>query len=144
MRNVTKSCGEGFALIVIDSSVVVDAMADDWERGELARERLARDSDLHAPHLVDLEFASALRRMEAVGAITPDRATAALDDFGVLALSRYPHAPLLGRVWELRANVRSYDAVYVALAESLECTLVTADAHLSRVRSVRCPVDLLR
>jgi predicted nucleic acid-binding protein len=129
---------------VIDSSVVVDAMADDSGRGEMARERLARDGDLHAPHLIDLEFASALRRMEGVDIITPARANAALDAFGLLGLTRYPHTSMLGRVWELRANVGSYDAAYVALAEALGCVLVTADRRLAKVRDARCPVEVLR
>jgi predicted nucleic acid-binding protein len=93
--------------------------------------------------MLDLEFTSALRRMEAHHELTTSRAAEALDDFSVLALRRYPHRVLLERVWELRANVKTYDASYVALAELLGCTLVTGDVSLSRVRSVRCPVELL-
>jgi predicted nucleic acid-binding protein len=48
------------------------------------------------------------------------------------------------RVWELRENVTSYDAAYVALAEALEAPLLTADARLARATGVRCPVELLR
>jgi predicted nucleic acid-binding protein len=82
--------------------------------------------------------------MEAHHEITASRAAEALEDFSSLALRRYPHRPLLERVWELRANVKTYDAAYLALAEALGCTLVTRDASLSGVRSVRCPVELLR
>lgn len=94
--------------------------------------------------MIDLELASALRRQVVMGSLSEERASAAFEGLDLLALSRYPHAPLLGRVWELRANVKTYDAAYVALAEALGCPLLTTDAHLARVRSVRCPVEILR
>jgi predicted nucleic acid-binding protein len=47
---------------------------------------------------------------------------------------------LLPAVWELRANVTSYDACYVALAEALGCTLVTADLKLSRAPGLGVPL----
>jgi predicted nucleic acid-binding protein len=40
----------------------------------------------------------------------------------------------------LRDNLSAYDARYVALAESLNCTLVTADARLSRPPGVECSI----
>jgi predicted nucleic acid-binding protein len=48
------------------------------------------------------------------------------------------------RSWELRRTLATYDAVYVALAEALGCTLVTADARLSRAPGVGCTVEVLR
>ncbi|WP_222850187.1 type II toxin-antitoxin system VapC family toxin [Allosaccharopolyspora coralli] len=47
---------------------------------------------------------------------------------------------LLHRVWELRQNISAYDASYVALAEFLDCDLVTADARLARTPGTRCTV----
>lgn len=52
-------------------------------------------------------------------------------DFASLPLTRYPHGPLAARGWELRHNLTAYDAMYVALAESLEAPLVTCDAKLA-------------
>jgi predicted nucleic acid-binding protein len=60
-----------------------------------------------------------------------------------LAVTRYAGADVLSRVWELRQNVSAYDATYVALAESLECALVTADGRLGRAPGVRCVVTVL-
>jgi predicted nucleic acid-binding protein len=51
---------------------------------------------------------------------------------------------LLGRIWELRDNVTAYDATYVALAEALDCSLVTADARLARASGPLCPITVLR
>jgi predicted nucleic acid-binding protein len=55
-------------------------------------------------------------------------------------MSRYPVFSLLDRVWELRDNLSAYDASYVALAEALNCNLVTADRRLSRAPMIRCAV----
>ncbi len=51
-----------------------------------------------------------------------------------------PTAPLLQRMWELRDNLSSYDAGYVAVAETLDLTLVTADVRIARSGVVRCPL----
>jgi predicted nucleic acid-binding protein len=57
-----------------------------------------------------------------------------------MRLTRYPHAALLSRVWELRENFTAYDAVYIALAETLEAPLVTTDARLARAPGVTVEV----
>ncbi len=67
----------------------------------------------------------------------------ALTDLADLPMARVSHRPLLRRCWELRDNLTVYDAAYVALAESLDATLVTADARLARAPGVRCAVELL-
>jgi len=43
-------------------------------------------------------------------------------------------------VWELRDNLSVYDGWYVALAESLETVLVTADRRLAEAPGPRCTV----
>ena len=58
-------------------------------------------------------------------------------------MTRYPVFLLLDRVWELRDNLSAYDASYVALAESLDCNLMTADARLSRAPGIRCVIELV-
>ena len=125
-------------MIVLDASAAVSALLNDGQ----ARRMVAVEA-VHAPHLVDIEVVSALRRQAGAGVLNVDGAYAALDVWRRLALIRYAAAPLLERVWELRRGVSAYDAMYVALAESLQCALVTADARLGRATGVRCPVTVV-
>ncbi|HEX7536569.1 MAG TPA: type II toxin-antitoxin system VapC family toxin [Dermatophilaceae bacterium] len=107
-----------------------------------ARSALASEQ-LHAPHLIDSEVANALRRMVADEQLVADSGWTALDAFRHLGMTRYPVFSLLDRVWELRDNLSAYDASYVALAELLDCNLLTADARLSRAPGIRCSITLV-
>lgn len=51
---------------------------------------------------------------------------------------RVPTLKLLRRAYELRANVTAYDASYMALAEALECELLTADRRPAAATGPRC------
>ena len=130
-------------MLVVDASVLAPGLADDGDDGDRARMRL-RGERLAAPELIDLDTASVIRRRLAAGALDARRAGFALADLAALALRRASHRPLVARCWELRENLTVYDAVYVALAEALEATLLTADARLARVPGLRCEVELLR
>lgn len=66
-----------------------------------------------------------------------------MDTFRRLGITRYPVFSYLDRVWELRDNLSAYDASYVALAELLDCNLLTADARLSRAPGIRCPITVV-
>jgi predicted nucleic acid-binding protein len=48
--------------------------------------------------------------------------------------------PFAGRVWELRRNLTSYDAWYVAVAEALDLPLATLDRRLGRATGTSCRV----
>ncbi|MBX7435228.1 PIN domain-containing protein [Mycobacterium sp. Y57] len=125
-------------MIVIDASAAVSALLNDGQ----AR-RLIADESVHAPHLVDAEVVSVLRRHLAAGLLAAGQARRALDVWRRLGLIRYAAPPLLERVWELRSAVSAYDAMYVALAESLDCALVTADSRLSGVNGPRCAITVV-
>ena len=92
---------------------------------------LAPGRVLHAPHLLDVEVAQVLRRLERAGAVGERRAGEALDDLRALRLVRHEHLPLLTRAWALRHNLSAYDALYVALAEGLGAPLLTLDRRLA-------------
>ena len=120
-------------MIVIDASALTDFLIGRTSAiaavsGEFAGHE---HTGLHAPELVEPETLSALRRMARSGALTDARASAALADLAALRLVRYPHAPLRDRVWALRHNLTAYDATYLALAEALDATLLTADRGLA-------------
>ena len=97
---------------------------------------------VHAPHLIDVEVAQVLRRYALRGDIAATRGLEALDDLEALSLYRYPHEFLLPRVWELRGNLTAYDAVYVALAETLGAPLITCDRRLAAAAGVRARIEL--
>lgn len=125
-------------MIVLDASAAVAALLNDGD----ARTLVASES-VHAPHLIDAEVASALRRLVRVGTVNADDGLRCVETWSHLAVIRYAAATLLQRTWELRERVSAYDAMYVALAELLNCALVTADARLSRAPGLRCPVTVV-
>ena len=129
-------------MIVVDASVLAVALGGDGAQGTMARQRL-RGEVLSAPELIDLEVLSVLRRNVASGSVTAQRGTEAMRDLIELPLQRAPHRPLLRRCWELRHNLTSYDASYVALAEALDVALLTADERLADAPGLRCTVELL-
>jgi len=120
-------------MIVIDASALVPVLIDDppWTASTIELLTRLGVSDLAAPHLVDIEVASALRRMVFAGGLSQHSATGAFEELQSIRLHRYPHAPFLGRVWELRQNLTAYDAAYVALAETLEVPLLTRDPAMA-------------
>ncbi len=81
--------------------------------------------------------------MTAAGKLDERRAELAIADLGALRLQRVSHLPLLERCWQLRSNLTIYDALYVALAESLRTGLLTADGKLAAAPGLRCQVELL-
>jgi len=117
-------------VIVLDASAAVEWLLQTDVGVKVERKILAPGERLHAPHLLDVEVAQALRRFVATGGLTSRRAQEALDDLLDLSITRCPHDVLLERIWMLRENLTAYDAAYVALAEALGATLVTCDSKM--------------
>jgi predicted nucleic acid-binding protein len=130
-------------VIVVDASVLANVVGDDRRDGQRARAAVRAAGDLSAPDLVDVEVVAVLRKRWLAKQLDDARFAAAVDDLTALPLRRVPARPLMRRAYELRANITAYDAVYVALAELLDCPLLTADARLARARAVRCPIEAL-
>jgi len=124
-------------VIVVDASAAISALLN----AAPARRALVEEQ-LHVPHLIDPEVANGLRRAVAASRIEPDDAWTALDRWRRLGMARYAVFNLLERIWALRDNLSAYDAPYVALAESLDCALLTADARLGRTPGLNCPVTV--
>ena len=127
-------------VIVVDASCLYEVVAN-TARSEQVRARMLSDPDHAAPHIVDIEVFSIIRREELGGALDTTRATLALDQLHNWPGERFPHRALLQRAWELRHTVRGWDAAYVALAEALDATLVTFDERLVRAVGPRCPIE---
>ena len=130
-------------MIVIDASVAVEWLLRTSASVPIAHRILSPVENLHAPHLLDIEVAQALRRCNFIGILDRQRADAALQSFVTLRIQRYPHTPLLRRVWQLRDNLSAYDALYVALAESLGATLLTRDRKLAAAPGHRARVQVI-
>lgn len=131
-------------MIVLDASVLANALADDGPDGRVARIRLTTAGQLAAPDLIDVETVAVLRKRWVGGDLTDRRFSAAIDDLEDLDLARYPTLRLMRRAFELRVNVTAYDATYVALAEHLQCILLTADGRLGAAPTITCTVEVLR
>jgi predicted nucleic acid-binding protein len=127
-------------LRVLDASVVTDAMAVSGPAGDTARRLVASERVLHVPAVLGAEVTSALRAMVTRGLLSAGDARVAAVRASRLRARRYPFEPFLPRVWELRENISTYVAWYVALAEALEVVLVTSDDRPRRAAGPRCPI----
>ena len=129
-------------MIVLDASAALELLLRAAAHEKLVHRLLETGELLVAPHLLDLEIVQVLRRFAAAGEVSEKRAGEALVDYADLRIVRYPHDPLLGRIWQLRHNCTAYDAAYLALAESLECPLITCDKPLAATPGHRARIEL--
>lgn len=129
-------------MIVVDASTVVEVLLGTSAASAVERRLFDAGQTLHAPHLLDIEVAHAIRRYAARGEIDGQRGQTALADLADFPLYRYPHDPLLLRVWDLRNNLSAYDAAYVALAEELQAPLITRDRRLAGAAGHQARIEL--
>lgn len=130
-------------IVVLDASATLELLLN-TALGWRVRERIASPQvSLHAPHLLDLEVAQALRRYVREGSLGSERGRLALTHLAELDVVRYPHDVLLSRIWELRENLTAYDAAYVALAEALGAILLTCDGRIAGAPRHRARVQVL-
>lgn len=118
-------------MIVLDASVVMELLTNGRLADSIRRELADCAESLAVPHLLDIEVMSALRKMDA-GHADSHRTRQILTNLASLPAERYPHTPLLSRIWELRHNFTAYDAAYIALAEHTGAVLYTSDAKISK------------
>ncbi len=118
--------------VVVDASTLVAAVASTDSLGDRARATL-RGHRRAAPHLIDAEVGNALRSMVLRGDLTDGVGASARLMAERLVHRRHPiHGAIAARAWQLRHNLGFYDALYIALAESLQCQLITADSRIAR------------
>ncbi len=126
-------------MIVIDASAAVLGLLSDGE----ARATLSGEA-LVSPYVADSEVVQALRAQVLRGEINEPAAKRAIGVWGRLGIQRIGVSGLLDRIWELRGNLSAYDATYVAVAETLEVPLVTADGRLASAPGPRCTITVVR
>lgn len=127
------------ARIVCDASALVALLLDNGPDGRWVTEATA-GSAFAAPNLVEFETANIIRRQELAGIISADQAAQAHADLLDLAIEPWPYELLAARAWELRQNLSSYDASYVALAELIGAVLVTLDERIGGAPGLRCTI----
>lgn len=131
-------------MIVLDASAAIELLLATTVGRRVAAALSDPHETLVAPHLLDVEVAQVLRRLEAAKIVTPARAAAALSDLALLDVTRYGHDVLLDRIWQLRGNLTAYDAAYVALAEAAGARLLTCDAKIAAAPGHRATVLVVK
>ncbi|HKW56689.1 MAG TPA: type II toxin-antitoxin system VapC family toxin [Candidatus Acidoferrum sp.] len=130
-------------MIVLDASAAIEWLLQSPTGIKVDKRIFSPSESLHTPHLLDIEVAQVLRRYVREKTITAQRGQEGLEDLSDLPLNRYPHDFLIPRVWELRATLTAYDAVYVALAELLEAPLLTCDRGIASASGHSANVEVL-
>ena len=125
--------------LVVDASALVALVTVVRPEGPWVESVIAGET-LVGPEVALAESSNILRRMELVGELSTLEAAIAHRDLLNTAIELHGFAPFGERVWELRHNVVAFDAWYVALAETLDCPLVTLDLRLSRASGPTCEV----
>ena len=123
--------------LVCDASAVVALLLDAGPDGQWATNTLA-GAALAVPCLLGFEAANIIRRQQLAGLISRDQAAQAHADLLDLAIEEWPYQLLAARAWQLRQNLATYDASYVA--ELLGAELVTLDQAISRAPGLVCTV----
>jgi predicted nucleic acid-binding protein len=129
-------------MLVVDASCLCEVLTGS-PGAESVRVRLAADEDHAAPHIVDVEVFGIIRRELMRGRLDRTAAALAIDDLQDWPGERFGHRLLLPRAWELRNSVRGWEAMYVALAEALDATLVTTDRRLARANGPTCRIETI-
>jgi predicted nucleic acid-binding protein len=125
--------------VVVDASAVVAALVDGGSDGQWAQSVL-RSEVLVAPHLMPVEAANALRRAVLAGHLSEDTAALAHQDLVQMPVIMLAYEPYARRVWQLRDQATASGAWYIAIAESLDVSLVTLDRRLARAHGATCPL----
>lgn len=130
-------------VVVADASAIVALLLDSGDAGRWSAHALS-GADLAAPHLLPFEVANVIRRHTAARLIGNDVADQSMADLADLPIEYWPYETLASRMWELRPNLTSYDASYIALGELLNAPVVTLDERLAKVRHLKCTVRTVR
>ena len=116
---------------VVDASVAVKWYLPE-EHSQQATTLLAPDSTLWAPDLIYVEVGNVFWKRVQRGELDHERARMFLSDFLTSPLRIEDSPLLLEKAWDIatRHGRSVYDSLYLALADKLGVTMVTADLRL--------------
>jgi predicted nucleic acid-binding protein len=129
-------------MIVVDASIIVHILLDAQIKPEII-DTLENADGLMAPHLIDLEVLSSIRKQLNLKKITQQNAETALNDFMAMTIDRRSTHIFSKRIWDLRNNLTPYDASYVVLAEMTGLQFITRDARLANAPNLQTQVIVL-
>lgn len=115
--------------LVVDASAVAEILLG-TEPGFRAAALLGAH-ELIAPQHLTAEVVSVIRGWSLSQQITDEQALRAFREFEELGVEQVPMTSLLPSVFALRHNISAYDAMYVVLARTVQCQLLTLDARLA-------------
>lgn len=130
-------------MIVVDASALLETLLRTPASPPIDRRISGARGALHAPHLIDLEIAQVLRRYVTNQDLGAEHGRAILANLVDFPIKRHPHERLIPRIWELRHNLTAYDAAYVALAETLDATLITRGQRLAAAPGHRARIEVV-
>lgn len=124
---------------VVDASAVVELLLGVVP----ASRRHEFSEELIAPDFIHAEVASAVRRIRLRDEIDEAKAQLLVHDLLELPIDIVPSRELISRAFDFCQRLGVYDACYVALAESLNAPLLTADRRLARASGLPVTVRVL-
>jgi predicted nucleic acid-binding protein len=131
-------------LIVLDASAALHMLEPNEQAMAFALRMLDLGAEsIHVPQHFKLELLSALRGFYFKGALTLGELQEACEDVRELMVETHPIEATVSRIVELTHNATPYDAAYVALAEALDCPLVTCDKRIADIPGIRAKVVIV-
>ncbi len=127
--------------VVLDASAAIELLLRTPRASEV--ENAIRGTEVAVPGHFDAEVLSALGRLARAGQVPEVTIEPALSELARAPFRRFALPPLLTPAWRLRERHALRDALYIALAERLGATLVTADGRLSRALGTSIPTILV-
>lgn len=116
--------------LVLDASAGVE-LALQTPIGRRLQARLPAEVDTWVPEHYFVECLAVLRRDEINVRYPAARVASAVERIVEGPLRRVSLRPLLREAWRLRGNLTVADALYVVVAQHLDCELVTVDQRLA-------------
>ena len=123
--------------LVIDASAGVEILSRSLAGRRLAKMIEGPEAEVWTVEHFHLEVAKVLRRDVLAGDMEDDEATRRISVLADWELNVARVAPLLRSAWDRRHNITIHDALYVALADKLDATLITADKKLAKTPNLK-------